>query len=125
MGQRIRGEDVSVQLIMDGAPQTTVTAIRSFEIEFQQDILSEGYLGENFERKDDTFKGVAGKMEYHVESADTLTVVQAMIDRAQRRTPGGAVQHQGHPVVPRRRAQALDGGGCVLWRHGAQLWRPC
>ena len=87
MGQRIRGEDVTVILLVNGQPKTTVSAVKSFDVEFQQDILSEGYLGEHFERKDDVFKGISGKLEYHVESVDTVDVIKAIVDRARRKTP--------------------------------------
>jgi hypothetical protein len=60
----------------------------SFNFEAEMETLSQGYLGETTERKDDIFKGMRGKMEIHLEAQDYLRFAQEVIYRSQRRTPG-------------------------------------
>lgn len=91
MAQRIKGQEVEVLLVVDGAPKTSVTAIKSFEVEFQLDILTEGYLGETSSRRDEIFNGVSGSLEFDLESGDLLDIAQQIIDRARRRTPGTVI----------------------------------
>ena len=86
--QRIKGQEVQVLLIVGGEPQTTITDIRSFEVTFQTEILKEGYLGETTDRRDEIFRGVAGRMELHFENQDVFKLIQSILDRAQRREPG-------------------------------------
>lgn len=86
--QRIKGQEVSLMLIVGGEVQSTITDFRHFEVEFQTEIQKEGYLGETTDRRDEIFHGVRGKMELHYENQDVLKLTQAIIDRAQRRQPG-------------------------------------
>lgn len=88
MGQRIKGQEVEVVLIADGRPQASLFAIRSFEMTFQQEIKSEGYLGETTNRRDAIFNGISGRFEAHVDSAQFLTLFRQIVDKARRRTPG-------------------------------------
>lgn len=91
MAQRIKGQEVEVLLVVDGAPKTSITAVKSFEIEFQLDILTEGYLGETSSRRDEVFNGISGSLEFDMENGDLLDVAQQIIDRARRRTPGTVI----------------------------------
>jgi hypothetical protein len=88
MSQRIKGQEVEVMLVVDSAPQDTITDVRSFELAFQTEILREGYLGETTDRRDSIFKGVRGRMELHIENADIFKLFTSIIDKARRRTPG-------------------------------------
>lgn len=91
MADRIKGQDVEILFTLDGAPQEALLDIQSIEVELQQEILSEGYLGETTNRKDSIFNGVRGRVEAHVESQDFLTFFQAIIDKARRREPGTVI----------------------------------
>ena len=97
MGQRIKGQEVQVLLIAGGVPVETLTAVKSFEVAFQIDTLTEGYLGETTDRRDAIFKGISGKMELHMEDQTILILARAIIDKARRRTPNGR-------MTPRRMA---------------------
>ncbi len=88
MGKRIRGQEVELLLVVNGAPKSNITTVRSFEVTLQTEIASEGYLGETTERKDSIFKGVAGKIEMHFDNQEVLKVFQTVVDKARRRTPG-------------------------------------
>ena len=87
-GQRIKGQEVEFLVIQDGVPLSNVTAVKSLEISFQQEIKSEGYLGETADRKDMIFNGVRGRAEVHFSDSATLNLTKAIVDKAQRRTPG-------------------------------------
>jgi len=87
-GQRLKGQESEVLIIVNGVPQTTITAISSFSIEAKLDILSEGYLGETTERKDSIYSGISGKLTMHPDSQDIFKLQAAIIDKARRRTPG-------------------------------------
>jgi hypothetical protein len=85
MGQRIRGQEVEVVMIVGGEPKTTITEIKSFEVEFELDVLKEGYLNQKADKRDEIYNGITGKMELHMGSPDVLDVVQKIVDRATRR----------------------------------------
>ena len=85
---RIKGQEVEVLIVANGVVQQTVTDIRSFELGVKMEILSEGFLGEKSDRKDDVFRGCRFRMELHHENQDALDLILAIIARAQRQTPG-------------------------------------
>lgn len=86
--QRIKGQEVEILLVQDGNIQSTITDIHSFEVGAKLELLQEGYLGETTDRYDEVFKGMRGRIEYHVENGDFLNLMLAFINRAKRRTPG-------------------------------------
>lgn len=88
MAQRIKGQEVEVLLVADGAPVDSLTDVRSFDVTFQLEILTEGYLGETTNRRDEVFNGISGSMELHFEDPGVFEFISAVVDRAQRRTPG-------------------------------------
>lgn len=57
----------------------------SASVEFQMDILTQSFLGETSDRKDDIFRGVRGQMEVQMESQDALRFTELVKSRAQRR----------------------------------------
>ena len=88
MAQRIKGQEVEVILLVDGVPQDSITDVRSFSIELQTEIMSEGYLGETTNRRDSIFNGVSGSIELHIENAAIFDLFTSIVDKARRRTPG-------------------------------------
>ena len=85
--QRVKGQEVTILIVQDGALQAELTDIRNFEYESQLEIKSQGYLGEKANRKDDVFNGIKGSMELHLHSQDWWNFKQAIIARAKRETP--------------------------------------
>jgi hypothetical protein len=85
--QRILGEDVSILIVSGGVVQNTITDVRSFEMTAQTEILRESYLGETTDRRDEVYRGVAGRLEFHVENSDFLALQRAIVDRARRKSP--------------------------------------
>lgn len=88
MAQRLRGEEVEVLLVVNNVAQQTTTDIKSFDATFDLEKKSEGYLGQTSEQKDEIFKGVDGSIEFHFENTDVFDIIDAIVARATRRTPG-------------------------------------
>lgn len=82
---RLRGQEVSVQVVKDGALLADITDVKSFEVEFQLEVMSEGYVGEFTDRRDDIFKGITGKIELHIENGAPFDLINEIVLRAQRR----------------------------------------
>ena len=82
--QRIKGQEVDITMTLNGAPYGNITDVRSFEINIELDLMSEGYMGETTERKDSIFKGVTGKMEMHVSHPDVLKLMDTLVSKAAR-----------------------------------------
>jgi len=85
MAQRVKGQETRITFTGPNGTITALDAIQSFEFEIQTEILSEGYLGETSERKDDVFKGVRGRMEVHISSQDYFRFADQVKLRSQRR----------------------------------------
>lgn len=88
MAQRIKGQEVFVQVVQDGVPVASLTDIRNFEITPKLEKLEEQYLGETTKRYDEIFNGVDFKFDLHFEDAGVVAFVEAVKARAQRQTPG-------------------------------------
>jgi hypothetical protein len=82
------GRDTTLTVVANGEKQDSITDVKDFEIELQCVTKSEGYLGERTNRKDETYDGVRGKITLHFHNADIFRLLQAITDRAKRRTPG-------------------------------------
>ena len=89
MAQRIKGQEVTLSFVTPDGRAEGLADIQSFEAEIQLEILREGYLGDTVERRDDIYKGVSGRCELHMESADYFAFTQLVQDRAERRTAAG------------------------------------
>lgn len=90
-GGRILGQDTNLLLVVAGIVKSTITSIKSFEINVDMSVISEGYIGEKSDRKDDIFKGLKCSMEFHYENRDILDLITYIIERAQRQVPGTQV----------------------------------
>ena len=58
MAQRIKGQEVTLDVVSPGGREETLTDQVSASITFQFDILKQRLLGETTDRKDDIFRGV-------------------------------------------------------------------
>lgn len=88
MTQRIKGQETEIILIVNGVPVASLTAVKAAEFTYDLETKSEGYLGETTDRKDSVFMGISGKMQLHLDNPDIFELVQTVVDKAQRRTPG-------------------------------------
>jgi hypothetical protein len=61
---------------------TEINAVQSFELEFMLDLISEGYLGETTDRKDDIFRGCRGRLTIHMDREGVFDFINAVVRRA-------------------------------------------
>lgn len=87
MGQRIKGQEVVLDIISPNGRESTLGDVISASITYQLDILKQRLLGETTDRKDDIFRGLEGEMEVQLESRDALLFIDRVKNRATRRTP--------------------------------------
>jgi len=86
--QRIKGQEVSIAITVDGALQTQIDTVQSAEIEFELDLMEEGYLGETSDRVDSVFKLIRVNVQGHTNSQSYLELADAIAGRAQNRAGG-------------------------------------
>lgn len=111
MGQRIKGQEVEVLLVMDNVVQDQLTAVKNFQMSYDFEILTEKYLGEKSDRFDEIFNGYSGSFGINFDSPDVFDFFNAVKDRAQRRTPGTKVNIKAtlnFPSGERRRVLLQD-----------------
>ena len=83
MATRIKGQDVLVQVLLDGVPKIVAgSPIRNFEITPKFSKLEEQYLGDPSKRYDEIFDGVDFKMDMNFEDAGVIELVEAIRNRA-------------------------------------------
>lgn len=85
--ERLRGQEVSILVTRAGALEESLVNIQNFNVEFESEQSSQGYLGEKTERKDSIFKGAKGDLELHVHNSDFLRFAKAVHDQQKRITP--------------------------------------
>lgn len=91
MAQRLKGQETTLSVLVNGVEQLSLHDIKNFSITPNFDILEEGYLGETTNRFDEVMKGVGVEMEVHTEDEGVFAFLEAVKDRAQRRTPGTTI----------------------------------
>ena len=91
MSQRVKGQETTVLVIIDGELRQRIDTIQSFDLDFELDLLEEGYLGEVANRFDSIFNGCKVEMVGHMTSREMLDVADVIVGRAQHRT-GGATR---------------------------------
>lgn len=90
---RLKGQEVTVNMVSTfGGIETSFLDVGSIEAQFDREILSEGYIGQTTQQKDDIFNGVSGTITFHSRTADTLGLVQRINLASQNRLPGESFQ---------------------------------
>lgn len=84
---RLRGQEVEVRVILNGVPESNITAIATFEETFKLEKKEDGFLGETTNRYDHIFNGIDGKLEFQVNTNDWITFQNAIQSQARRKTP--------------------------------------
>ena len=90
-GQRIKGQEVEILFVKDGEVQSDFTDVQSFEFTSETEILEEMFLGEKANRYDEVYKGYAGAVSMHNSTPGLFDFMEAIKDRAQRRSPGTVI----------------------------------
>lgn len=89
MAQRIKGQEVAFTMVSDVAGvERSLGLVKSCELSPQFDIITQGYLGETTDRRDDIFKGITGNMEVNIAAREYFAFLGRVKDRAQRRVAG-------------------------------------
>ena len=70
--QRIKGQEVSLLITNAGELEDTLTDIQNFNMEYEFETKSQGYLGEKTNRQDSIFNGIKFDFEIHVHTQDVL-----------------------------------------------------
>lgn len=87
METRLRGQEVSARIARGNEVIAAITAFRDLTIQVDLEKLSEGYLGETTERKDDIVTGASGSFTIDVEDQSHFQLIETIKERAQRRLP--------------------------------------
>ena len=91
IAQRIKGQEVHIEVLVDGTSQSTFSDIRNFSVTPKLEKKEEEYLGETSKRYDEIFNGVDFDFEVNFHDSGVLKFFQSIYDRATRRTPGTKV----------------------------------
>ena len=90
---RMKGQETAINIVSTtNGLETAFSDVKSFELKFEREILSEGYLGQTTEQKDDIFKGVSGSIEFHERTADVMSLIERINAVSKRRLPGEQIQ---------------------------------
>jgi hypothetical protein len=93
MARRIKGQEVSVTVVSaTNGVEPSIADVKSMNWQYDREIKSEGYLGQTTEQKDDIFKGVSGKIDFHVRSADVFSLTDRINEVSKRRLPAESIQ---------------------------------
>lgn len=84
MAQRVKGQDTSLIIMVDGNLQTRIDTISSAEFEFEMTLLEEEYLGETAMRYDSIYNGIRVEMEYHMTAQQAMELADSIARRARR-----------------------------------------
>lgn len=83
MGQRVKGQDVSLQVLVAGVPTIVAgSPIRNFDVTFKFQKLEEQYLGDMSKRYDEIFGGCDFKFDMNFEDQSVFQVVDAIRQRS-------------------------------------------
>lgn len=88
MAQRLKGQDVVVQIVQSGNVVQQLADIRNFEVTPKFEKLEEQYLGQFSKKYDEIFHGLDFKLDLHLESDAIFALVDAIKRRSTNRTGG-------------------------------------
>jgi hypothetical protein len=114
MAARIRGQEVTVTIVANGQPLTTMNDVKSFEVSLEFDRQEESYLGETAPRFDELAKGFKGSMELHLENQDFIGFMQTILDRANRRNTNIKINIQATLAFPNGDRPKFFGNDCFF-----------
>lgn len=89
--QRVKGQAVEMSLVLAGQVQRSINSITDFSLEPSLETISQGFLGEKSERKDNIYKGAKFKFSLQIATAEVLQIWRAIIDGSKQRNPGPSI----------------------------------
>ena len=85
---RIKGQEVVVSILRNGATVGQLTqAVKDLNIEFEMDLLQQGYIGQTADQMDDVYKAAGGDISLHTGDPATFDFITFLVDRAAKRVP--------------------------------------
>lgn len=88
MAQRIKGQEVEIVMLVDGAPRDNLAFAQSLDFTFMTERKQEGFLGETTDRFDTVFHGVEGKTQHQFDNPEPFNIVRLVVNKARSREPG-------------------------------------
>lgn len=87
MGDRIKGQEVSIRVVDTGQLVASIDSITSFNEEMKSEIKEDGFLGESTNRFDDIHNGYGGDFEAQFRRSDVTDFQLRVQARQERRNP--------------------------------------
>jgi predicted RNA-binding protein (virulence factor B family) len=87
MGDRIKGQEVSIRVVDNGNLVASLDSIASFNEEMSSEIKEDGFLGESTNRYDDIHNGYKGDFEFQLRRSDWTDFQLRVQARQERRNP--------------------------------------
>lgn len=116
MDQRLKGQEVSIRIINAGVVVAEIDTVSSFNDEVALELKEDGFLGETANRFDEILNGYGGDMEIQISKANWVLLQQAIIDRAQRKTP--------EVVFNIVRTDLFSNGDSAIFTYSDVKWGP-
>jgi hypothetical protein len=88
MASRIKGQEVEIVMLVDGAPRENLTFAQSLDFTFKTELKEDGFLGETTNRYDTVFNGVSGKTQHQFDTPEPLNIIRLIVNKARQREPG-------------------------------------
>ncbi len=90
----MKGQEVRVDFVSatQGIEPGVAGVVKSLEMQWDIEGLSEGYLGALTEEKDNIFTGISGNLEMNLRTADAFSLADRVKLASQLRTPGEEFQ---------------------------------
>lgn len=86
--QRIKGQEIECMILAGTEVVETFTDVSDMDLEFDIQLLEEGFLGRLANEYDEIFNGMKGSASFQVRRKAVFNFVLKVKDKAQRRTPG-------------------------------------
>jgi hypothetical protein len=87
MAGRIKGQEVEIVMLVDGAPRENLKFAQSLDFTFMTERKQEGFIGETTDRFDTVFHGVEGKTQHQFDTPEPFNVVRLIVNKARNREP--------------------------------------
>lgn len=87
MGDRLKGQEVSIRVVDSGTLVASLDSISSFNSEMKSEIKEDGFLGETTNRFDDIHNGYGGDFEIQLRRPDWADFQLRVQARQERKNP--------------------------------------
>lgn len=91
MDNRLKGQDVEIQVVKNGEIVSVITAVKSLELSSLSEVTEEMYVGEIAPRFDSFDKGFRGKIEVVNSDVASFNALSGLDTRSRTRLPGSRV----------------------------------